>query len=148
MDLLRPKLLVVSLLGNGVPQTLYRFTQRREYLAVCFTSKKANGSVGSSRGGRASAHSRTQSSRGVSSERTLVSSPGPLVEKGCFWLSDFSLSSAGLRCGKPDALGHVPHDHGRKKVLDFNLQGAGLRGAEDSTLCGGWPCASAAESCP
>ena len=71
-----------------------------------------------------------------------VGRDGPLAEKSCFWLSDFSLSAAGLRCGKPDALGNVPHDHGKKKVTNYNLQGAaicaalpdiGLRGASDST---------------
>ena len=65
-----------------------------------------------------------------------------MAEKSCFWLSDFSLSPAGLRCGKPDALGNVPHDHGKEKAVSFNLQGAaicaalrdiGLRGGADST---------------
>ena len=44
LDLLRPRLLVVTLLGKGVPHCLYQFVvdravQRREYLAVCFTSE-------------------------------------------------------------------------------------------------------------
>ena len=66
----------------------------------------------------------------------------PLAEKSCFCLSDFSLSAAGLRCGKPDALGNVPRDHGKSKVTNYNLQGAavcaalpdiGLRGGSDSS---------------
>ena len=44
LDLLKPRLLVVTLLGKGVPHSLYQFVvdravQRREYLAVCFTSE-------------------------------------------------------------------------------------------------------------
>ena len=44
LDLLKPRLLVVTLLGKGVPHGLYqlvvdRAVQRREYLAVCFTSE-------------------------------------------------------------------------------------------------------------
>ena len=71
-----------------------------------------------------------------------VGRDSPLAEKSCFWLSDFSLSATGLRCGKPDALGNVPHDHGKNKVSNYNLQGAaicaalpdiGLRGGSDST---------------
>ena len=62
---------------------------------------------------------------------------GAFVESGTLWLADFSLSSVGLRCSKPDALGEVRH-----KQTDYNLIGAafcaalqelGLRGAEE--LC-------------
>ena len=81
----------------------------------------------------------------------------PLAEKHCFWLSDFSLSPAGLRCGKPDALGNVPHDHGKEKAISYNLQGAaicaalpdiGLRGGADSTPEGIKSLPAAAGSAP
>ena len=44
LDLLKPRLLVVTLLGKGVPQNLFQFVvdravQRREYLAVCFAAE-------------------------------------------------------------------------------------------------------------
>ena len=156
LDLLRPRLLVVTLLGKGVPHCLYqlvvdRAVQRREYLAVCFTAEDGEWKPWAFEGWRRRF--------GTLSEPTFpwgfvradncqfagaVGRGSPLAEKSCFWLSDFSLSAAGtrLRCGKPDALGNVPHDHGKSKVTSYNLQGAavcaalpdiGLRGGSDST---------------
>ena len=140
------------LLGKGVPHCLYQFVvdravQRREYLAVCFTAEDGEWKPWAFEGWRRCF--------GTLSEPTFprgfvradncqfagaVGRSSPLAEKSCFWLSDFSLSAAGLRCGKPDALGNVPHDHGKSKVTNYNLQGAavcaadiGLRGGSDST---------------
>ena len=121
LDLLKPRLLVVTLLGKGVPHSLYQFVvdravQRREYLAVCFTSEDGEWKPWAFEGWRRCF--------GTLSEPTFpwgfaradncqfagaVGRGSPLAEKSCFWLSDFSLSAAGLRCGKPDALGNVPH---------------------------------------
>ena len=149
LDVLRPRLLVVTLLGKGVPHCLYQFVvdravQRREYLAVCFTSEDGEWKPWAFEGWRRCF--------GTLSEPTFpwgfvradncqfagaVGRSSPLAEKSCFWLSDFSLSAAGLRCGKPDALGNVPHDHGKSKVTSYNLQGAAvcaaLPDASDST---------------
>ena len=145
---------MVTLLGKGVPHCLYqlvvdRAVQRREYLAVCFTAEDGEWKPWAFEGWRRCF--------GTLSEPTFpwgfvradncqfagaVGRSSPLAEKSCFWLSDFSLSAAGLRCGKPDALGSVPHDHGKSKVTNNNLQGAavcaalpdiGLRGGSDST---------------
>ena len=141
LDLLKPRLLVVTLLGKGVPHCLYQFVvdravQRREYLAVCFTSEDGEWKPWAFEGWRRCF--------GTLSEPTFpwgfvradncqfvgaVGRSSPLAEKSCFWLSDFSLSAAGLRCGKPDALGNVPHDHGKSKVTSYNLQGAAVRAA-------------------
>ena len=169
LDLLRPRLLVVSLLGKSVPQHLFQFVvdravQRREYLAVCFTAEDGEWKPWTFEGwGRCF---------GTLSEPNFpwgfvradncqfvwaVGKGGPLAEKSCFWLSDFSLSPAGLRCGKPDALGNVPHDHGKEKAVSFNLQGAaicaalpdiGLRGGADSTPEGIKSLPAAAGSAP
>ena len=129
LDLLRPRLLAVTLLGKGVPHSLYqlvvdRAVQRREYLAVCFTAEDGEWKPWAFEGWRRCF--------GTLSEPTVswgfvradncqfagaVGRGSPLAEKSCFWLSDFSLSAAGLRCGKPDALGNVPHDHGKSKVI-------------------------------
>ena len=94
LDLLKPRRLVVTLLGKGVPQNLYQFVadravQRREYLAVCFAAEDGEWKPWTFEGWR----------------RCFGSLSEPNSEKSCFWLSDFSLSAAGLRCGKPDALG-------------------------------------------
>ena len=154
LDLLKPRLLVVTLLGKGVPQSLFQFVvdravQRREYLAVCFTAEDGEWKPWTFEGWRRCFGTLSEPNFPWGFVRAdncqfsaAVGKEGPLAENSCFWLSDFSLSAAGLRCGKPDALGSVPHDHGKKKVTNYNLQGAaicaalpdiGLRGGSDST---------------
>ena len=120
-------LLVVTRLGKGVPQNLYQFVVDRAVQRSTLSEPSFQCSF-----------VRADNCQFAGA----VGRDGPLAEKSCFWLSDFSLSAAGLRCGQPDALGNVPHDHGKKKVTNYNLQAAaicaalpdiGLRGASDST---------------
>ena len=149
MELLRPRLLVVSLLGKSVPQHLFQFVvdravQRREYLAVCFTAEDGEWKPWTFEGwGRCF---------GTLSEPNF---PWGFVRAdNCQFV--WAVGKGGP-CGKPDALGNVPHDHGKEKAIIFNLQGAaicaalsdiGLRGGADSTPGGIRSLPAAAGSAP
>ena len=160
---------MVTLLGKGVPQNLFRFVvdravQRREYLAVCFAAEDGEWKPWTFECWRRCFGTLSEPNFPwgfVKADNcqfaAAVGREGPLAEKSCFWLSDFSLSAAGLRCGKPDALGNVPHDHEKKKVTNYSLQGAaicaalpdiGLRGGSDSTPEGGRSFPAAAGPAP
>ena len=110
-----------------------RAVQRREYLAVCFAAEDGEWKPWTFEGWRRCFGTLSEPNFPWGFVKVdncqfagAVGREGPLAEKSCFWLSDFSLSAAGLRCGKPDALGNVPHDHGKKKVTNYNLQGAAI----------------------
>ena len=120
MDLLRPRLLVVSLLGKSVPQHLFQFVvdravQRREYLAVCFTAEDGEWKPWTFEGwGRLS-----PTSRGVSLGLTTVSLFGQSVRV--------------VPCPRSLASGFRTLAFPRPGFGGAALSDIGLRGGADST---------------